>query len=247
MRAPLHFVYHIPKTGGQTIRKHLETHLEPSGRLLFLGKGARDRPLTRNDVEAMRPSELDDVLAVCGHPLERSMSKLWPDRRLREVLFVREPAERMVSHYNFACAMATKRNTPKQDFLEFFDSHGPNPMLSYAAERLGIEKRSEFLSGALAALSCFWMVGTTDSIDLLSPKLFASLGIAETKAKRANISGEEFPRVLSLTPEITELVHQRDAEDLMLFEACKRMESATLRRFGLAPSPAFVPEIGFTS
>ena len=86
------------------------------------------------------------------------------------------------------------------------------------------------------------MVGTTQSLDLLSPKLFAALGIADTKPRRANTSGADFPRVLSLTSEITDLVHQRDTEDLAFFEACMQMESATLIRFGLSPTPDFAHE-----
>jgi hypothetical protein len=237
---PLYFVYHIPKTGGQTIRKHLQTHMEASGKLLFMGKGTRDRPLTREDIETLSPSELDGISAVCGHPLERSMSDLWRDRPLREVMFVRDPAERMVSHFNFHAAMRAKRNTPAQEFVEFFDSHGPNPMLSFAAKRLGVARRRDHLSEVIEALSSFWMVGTTQSIDLLSPKLFAALGIPDTKPRRANTSGADFPRVLSLTSEITDLVHQRDTEDLTFFEACKQMESITLMRFGLSPRPDFV-------
>lgn len=239
---PLYFVYHIPKTGGQTIRKHLQTHLETSGNLLFLGKGARDRPLTREDIERLMPSELEGISVVCGHPLERSMSDLWPDRPLREVMFAREPAERTVSRFNFDSAMRAKRNMPMQDFAEFFDSQQSNPMLAFAANRLGVARGRDRLSEVIAALSSFWMVGTTQTIDLLSPKLFAALGIADTKPRRANISGADFPKVLSLTSEITDLVHQRDTGDLALFEACKQMESATLARFGLSPTPDLAPD-----
>lgn len=115
-------------------------------------------------------------------------------------------------------------------------------MLSFAARRLGVARKRDYLSEVIAALSSFWMVGTTQSLDLLSPKLFAALGIADTKPRRANISGADFPRVLSLTSEITDLVHQRDTEDLTFFEACMQMESATLTRFELAPAPDFAQE-----
>lgn len=129
-----------------------------------------------------------------------------------------------------------------QDFAEFFDSQGSNPMLNFAAHRLGVARSRDRLSEVIAALGSFWMVGTTQTIDLLSPKLFAALGIADTKPRRANTSGADFPKVLSLTSEITDLVHQRDTEDLALFEGCKQMESATLARFGLSPTSDLAPD-----
>ena len=93
------FSYHIPKTGGQTLRNHLHTTLGEDG-YLHLGKwDVGDRTVRPED-----PAEVDQTVrasmsAVGGHPLHRRHRSLFPNRELREVIFVREPARRLGLHH----------------------------------------------------------------------------------------------------------------------------------------------------
>ena len=97
----------MPKTGGTTILDNLGRHLQRDRDFLHLRTpNAPQRQTKFERVEALDPVSRKQLLAITGHPVSRRYVELFPNRPVREVVFVREPAARIVSHYNFRCRTA---------------------------------------------------------------------------------------------------------------------------------------------
>lgn len=241
----LYFVYHLPKTGGQTIRDHLDSKLERDRDFLHLGKWDRSRPLDFDDVAALSDQQRADLRAVGGHPLTRDFGSLFPERVIREVVLVREPASRLVSHYNFRATMCERDGRPVPSFDEFNARFAPNPLTGFLARRLVIPHGPTMLSGILAALSSIWMVGTTESLDDLTPTLFSCLGLDPEVALRTNVSGDTIDRHQTLDPELADRLRAEAPLDVMLYAACQRLERQTMIRLGLADESKPRRPLGF--
>jgi hypothetical protein len=103
-RPPLLVFVHIPKTAGTTVTKVLSLN-EPGERTRALGnvfkggggvkRGARFERL--RDEKGM--SQLQDVRVITGHVPLGIRERLPKDREVRCVTFLREPADRTLSHY----------------------------------------------------------------------------------------------------------------------------------------------------
>ena len=132
--ASLYFLYHVPKTGGQTVRDHLVSHLERDVEFLHLGRWDRPARLEMDDVASRSPDAKDRLRVLSGHPLTREYASLFPDRRVREVIFFREPAARLVSLYNFRSTLAARRGEPIEPFERFLDDAPSRTICKPAAQ-----------------------------------------------------------------------------------------------------------------
>jgi hypothetical protein len=241
----LYFVYHMPKTGGQTIRDHFDSHLVRGRDFLHLGRWDRDASRGIDDVAALDPERRAGLRAIGGHPLTREFAAFFPDRGIREVVFVREPAARFVSHYNFRCTMLRRDGRPLVSFEEFMAEFSPNVMTNFLVKALGIRPHRVQLSALLAELANMWMVGTTESMDVLAPALFAGMGIDPLVPVRSNETGDGIERHLTLTPELAEAIRTQAEEDVLLFDACRHLELRTMERLGILPPPVRRRPLGF--
>jgi len=241
----LYYLYHVPKTGGQTIRDHLDANLVRGRDFLHLGRWDQGRELTFDDVEALTAEQRGALRSIGGHPLTRPYKELFPDRVVREVVFVREPASRIVSHYNFNATMTARRGNPVPSFDEFRAGQPPNPMTKFLKKTFEIPSGPSVLSEVLAVLADLWMVGTTESLDLLAPTLFERLGIGSSVPSRSNVSGGMIDRHLALTPDLADELRDEAALDLMLYEACRRFERSTMERLSIVAERGPRRPIGF--
>lgn len=228
---PLHFVYHIPKTGGQTIRDHLGQQLIRGEQFEFLGRWNRGDHFDHEavlDAAARRPP--GELVALGGHPLHRALITRFPGRPLREVVFIRDPAARIVSHYNFSMTMKERSNAPIVPFDQYVEQYTRNGMTRFLAPRLGVKDSPHRLDAILAELSKFWLAGRTESMDRLAPRLFADMGLAPVTPRRSNVSGVTINRYVELTPDLADELTSEHLEDAMLHRAAGRFEQSYLER-----------------
>lgn len=242
----LYFLYHVPKTGGQTIRDHLAANLVRDRDFLHLGKWDRERRLGYDDVAALDAAQRRALRSIGGHPLNRSFAGLFEDRLIREVVFVREPASRIVSHYNFRHTLALRRGDVPPSFDEFVSELSPNPIASFLGNTLQIAAGPSLVSNVLAALGDLWMVGTTESMDRLAPTIFTAMGLDGTVPTRTNVSGGSIDRHVVLTPQLAEDLRERCADDVVLYAACRLLEQRTMERLGLVTKRTPRRPLGFS-
>jgi hypothetical protein len=241
----LYFLYHVPKTGGQTIRDHLDRHLVRDLDFVHLGRWFRPAALTIDAVASLSSAERDRLRSLGGHPLTRDFAELFPERTIREVVFIREPAARMVSHYNWRCTMQALDGAPVPSFEEFLSEASDNPITGFLGKCLGLTARKLQLSAILAELVGMWMVGTTESMDALAPALFGAMGLEPAVPERSNATGVTIERHLTLTPDLADAIRAESPEDVALYEACRRLEARTMERLGITPKPTPLRRVGF--
>ncbi|GJM37529.1 MAG: hypothetical protein DHS20C19_08960 [Acidimicrobiales bacterium] len=227
---PIWFVYHVPKTGGQSIRDHLVTQLTHEADYLHLGKWDREKPLTIDDVAALSEVERAKLRAISGHPVTRPMARFFPGRALREVVILREPAARLVSLYNFNMTMWARRGEPVIGFEEFLDGLPTDQMTAKLTGCFGFERLRFRLDDLLYELSKLWFVGRTENLDALLPLLFAEMGVATKPTGRSNVTGVHIDRRLELTPDLAAELQARNPTDVKLYAAMERLERACVTR-----------------
>ncbi len=110
---------HLPKTGGTTFSHHLINNLKKEEVLLTskLRYG-----LISDDIKK------DRVRVILGHATYYGIHKLFPNKNPRYIVFLRDPAERFASSYNFEMRTKEGGNT---SFQEWYGSQIKNEMVYF--------------------------------------------------------------------------------------------------------------------
>ncbi len=120
---PLVFLFHIPKTGGTSLREALSEALGMNRGFIHLGPYG-DRTRAEQDLkplEAYTPGELDRIRVLSGHYLSTRFEKYFPGRDIRRVVLLREPATRILSQYNHAMRNRKRLGLKPIDFHAWYE------------------------------------------------------------------------------------------------------------------------------
>ena len=118
------FIYHIPKTAGQSLRRALSTSLGLNLGYIHLGPygDTANREAQIPALEQRSIEELAKVRAISGHYLCTYYDQYFSNRQIQRVIFLREPAERIISQYNHAMHIQNNiLNQPIVDFHEWYE------------------------------------------------------------------------------------------------------------------------------
>ena len=226
---PIWFFFHVPKTGGQTIRDYLTAELGRDIGYLHLGRWDRSAPLGHDDVAAMGEAKLADLSAIGGHPLTRSFAEFFPARPIREFTIVREPAAQIVSHYNFIASIRRARDQEIPTFEQWLEERAPNSQCGALSRGLGIGRTR--LSELLYALDRMWFVGCTERLDEALPLLFAAMALPPRLPTRSNVGGEgAIDSLVELTPDLADRLRRKNPLDVILHAACERLHDRGVAR-----------------
>jgi tetratricopeptide (TPR) repeat protein len=183
-KSPVYFIFHIPKTAGETIEFHLEDHCSP-------GTVWRPNPpswWTEAALSRRRERGLPDltrVRAVVGQHIGRSLERYFPDREIRRAVLLRDPVSLQVSFYNYLNMRSLSEGGGSYSFdLHIRQLHRnfiahtllgkwceiPWPLLPIMPEA----RKYEMLNGALAG---FWFVGAHTDCDRLIAAIASDLGV----------------------------------------------------------------------
>jgi hypothetical protein len=224
MRDPIWIHWHVPKTGGQTIRTALSDHLEIDQSFVHLGTWATQKgfAITSNtDLASLAPPARDRIRVVTGHKVNEETVRLFGNRDVRKLVILRSPASRIVSLFNFKRSLLERRGLPPVDFDEWYESLGPNSMTRFLSRRLGVG--TEDLDGVLRELRDFLVVGKTEEMDTWLPDLFATLGLPPMVPDRVNVAGVDHERLLSLDDRLSQRIFEDHPLDFALYNAVDEM------------------------
>lgn len=224
---PVWFLYHVPKTGGQTLRRHLDRVLDMT-RHVHLGR--REPELPKVTAEAAFAGGTTAIDVVTGHELARSHAEHFPDRPVREVLILRDPLERMLSHWNYSTEARRRQGRGPRPWDRFAATHGPDPMTRLVAGMMGESRPEHRLDAALYGLESIEVVGTLDRLDEIAPLLLAEMGLPATVPARANRSGVEIPRLTPPSVEVQQEWIRSNRQDAILFEAARQRTEPSIAR-----------------
>jgi hypothetical protein len=239
MSDPLYLFIHLPKTGGTTINGHLARHLAWDEEVVHLGPwGDRRRDQEgRPDPTGWPAGAWERVRAVVGHGVDGSTADLVAGREARYFTVIREPAERLVSLYNFQVS----RSGTDLGFWEWHERFGANRMTRRLRKALDAGSPAELRD----TLRRFWFVGVTEHLHDDLPHLFAAIGVPVTWTNRRvtgagddlddlDMGREMYPlrHHIEATDELLDLLRERNARDLRLYEFALELRREHRRSLG---------------
>lgn len=188
---------HVPKCGGRTVQQHLARHL--GARFWSVNKRFRYLPLELfgRKFDRVATAPLDDIVAVSGHSLGRSIESLFAGRSIVRTLILREPQSQVLSWYNFRMMRYMTAGQSAYSFRLFLRSMPADPVAHFLLERwlelpwlriasLSLDQKRQLLDAALSAFDIVADIAKTDDVIACHS---ATLGIPQ-QAVRANDTRE---------------------------------------------------------
>ena len=199
MLAPILIHIHVPKCAGTTIERHLMNQLGKTG-VWSAPKRTRRFPLgwfTHKYNRAL-PRQPDEISAVSGHFIGRSVENLFPERRIVRSIILREPESLMLSYYNYRMMRYLLKGQHAYPFSLFLRATRMNPIAHFLLERwlempwirlvqLSDERKATLLDEVMASIDYVADISETDAF---AAKISAEIGIPP-RAPRRNTAEEK--------------------------------------------------------
>jgi hypothetical protein len=134
-KKPLYIFLHVPRTGGTSLNDVL---LRGLGKNEVFFSGGPKEPLHKRIFRINDPNKLK---AIIGHRTYYGFHKFFSNKKPKYILFVRDPAERLVSHYNFQM----KSLNELIPFLKWYKFQRKNDMTHFLSQKY-LGKESTFSS-----------------------------------------------------------------------------------------------------
>jgi len=237
--SPLYVFIHIPKTGGTTISGHLRNELDWDVEFVHLGPWGEDYRARNNLTPfADRPEEVRmQARVLAGHDATADIDALVPGSSTRYLTFVRDPADRLVSVYNFR---TSKPENADLSFEDWYETVPPNPMFRWLRRRLNVTTMADLKD----TLREFWFLGTTDHLDDDLPGVFAAIGVPTTWENRrvigsgaSSMTGLDhhdadrvLTRQLTIDDELRDRIYTDHPKDLALYRFANKRRQRLLDR-----------------
>lgn len=234
---PIWIFMHVPKSGGTTLKAHLDRYFEMDERLMELSLWGRRYRQKHGRAEFIDRSEAErarvDILA--GHQIQYGIHHHVPGQRdVRYITILRDPAERCVSLYNFRWSCGFADVDFDRWYHDWYRVTEPNFQVHFFAERLfgdlSPSVGSHQLEMVKRLLANFWFVTTTDRLNDGLNFLSREMGIpADWKHYRKAGASLEMPRShfkkkevvqkrVTLTDDMRQMIYADSPLDLALVE-----------------------------
>lgn len=239
--ADLHVILHIPKTGGQSIRFHLQRNLRFDSEYVHIGPYGR-RHASETGVlpwEERSDAERAHARVLHGHHLTSKSHLLVPEPRVVKYAgLLRDPASRMVSHYNFNVELKwVRKGQEAPDWAWWYRGQKRNYVCRWIKETfLGLPFDESQPDEALFAeitgvLEGFWLLATLPHFDTFVTRLYADIGVPPPTPRRVNVAGRAYPARVVLDDAISAAISRDHPVDCAVYDWVHgRMEQ------GLAPA-----------
>lgn len=233
---------HIPKTAGSSVHYHLKTNLACEREYIHIPIDYSTReelleelPFTLRDVRERAAAKV-----IFGHGVVRRHAEFVPGKVLREITTLRDPAERMVSHYNFWMNVLEKRGEPLPSFEEWYAEEPRNYQTHWLARnylQLDVETLSEsqVLDAVSRLLDSFWLVCTLPTFESDIQLLWDALGLP-AMSSRQNVTGVTHNKRFELDPALRKRLAEENASDETLYQKWLQRNSARKRPALIAAS-----------
>jgi hypothetical protein len=227
---------HIPKTAGSSVAHHFREHLSAPGEFAHVRHGTdaagirRDRivPFQWRDARLRAQTRM-----IFGHGVKRRFCDMVPGKAPREIITLREPAERMISHYNFWMHIRERRGLPVISFDEWYRTEPRDYQIfwiafNYLELDFWLYSPGDGLHDLVdSALEEFWMVSTLETFTKDMQVLMKELALPEI-AERKNVGGGvRFPKRVSLTDDLRARLREENPSEYRLYD--KWLERARAR------------------
>jgi hypothetical protein len=226
---------HIPKTAGSSVHYHLKTNLVCEREYIHIpiDYSTREELLEELPFTLRDARERSAAKVIFGHGVVRRHAEFVPGKVLREITTLRDPAERMVSHYNFWMNVLEKRGEPLPTFEEWYAGEPRNYQTHWLARnylQLDVETLSEsqVLEAVSRLLDSFWLVCTLPTFESDIQLLWDALGLP-AMSSRQNVTGVTHHKRFELDPALRKRLAEENASDETLYQKWLQRNSARKR------------------
>ena len=229
------FVYvfpHIPKTAGSSVHFHLLTHLEYDRSYIHIpiDFSMREELRARQPFTLRDARERSEARVLFGHGVAKRHADFVPQRTPRAITTLRDPAERMLSHYNFWMNVLEKQGKPLMSFEDWYTAEPKDYQIRWIAEtylRTNVSRMSprEISDIANEALDSFWLVCTLPTFESDIQLLWDALSLPPL-ASRQNVSGVTHKLRFEMTDAVRRQVVEENALDVALYQRWLRRAEA---------------------
>ena len=182
---------------------------------------------------------------LAGHQMRYGIHQMVPGRDPRYFTVLRDPADRILSVYNFRM----QQEEADVPFFEWFESYPRNNTYKWMKRAFALEGDVK-PDAVMQRLDDFWFVGVTEHLNDDLPALFTRFGVpAEWIDQRASVTdkrevdrqlsvprmfrwamGNVVYRKLEMSEELRERIHARNQRDLKLYRYAVRRREETRGR-----------------
>jgi len=183
--------HHLPKTGGTTLILHLYKHFEWDIDYLHIGPFGNYYRVKHHRLNLFeRPlAERKKIKAIAGPRVFDGIHKFVPNKEPRYFVFVRCPAKRLESMYNFH--INKKSITPDVTFNEWYKTRHQNGIMTWLNVKLfNLMPKQSTLENVVDFLDKCWFVGITENLKEDLPKLFKVMNIPNKDWVNYRVAGE---------------------------------------------------------
>ncbi len=213
---PVWLHYHVPKTGGQTLRSVFIEQFTVGATYAHITAASSDHfPHTNAELAMLSMAERRQILIASGHGVDQTTRGLFEGREIHEFVVVRDPAARIVSAYNYRARQIRDAGSAPVDFDTWYATRGTNPMLRFLADRIGVPRR---VDEVVDRLQQFDFVAETEQMDRWMPYLLRQLGCPDQVPPRRNVTGTDHEQVLALDPELEQRIIADHPGDVRLMQ-----------------------------
>tara|TARA_X000000368_G_scaffold409121_1_gene390630 strand:+ start:213 stop:926 length:714 start_codon:yes stop_codon:yes gene_type:complete len=220
--------YHLPKTGGQSVKDCLREHLNEHEEFINYCEVGFEAEINLNLIswELREQAKRDKAIIVMGHKVTKDTHKLFsPKFHTRHMVVFREPAKLIVSLYNytfrfvesppnfwfwhFKLLLKGHRNWQATNFFRHFLRK--NYVFSYFLPDYAFFKN---------IMDSFWYVGAIENINHDFNKIMMFFGIKDVSLGKTNISknSQKTKKHLVLTPTLRTKLNNIHSMDIKLYE-----------------------------
>ena len=205
---------HLPKTGGTTFKGHLRRHLTWDETFVELSRWGRvfRRSTGRPPFGQCSSEQRGRAQVLAGRDVYYGIHRLVPGKQPRYLTFLRDPAARCVSMYNFRRGRGDISSGFESWYLQTYNRAHRNDMAQFYAERLMNVRlpanHEQNLPLAKKLLDLCWYVGITEQLDRDLIFLFAEMGLP-TAWRNYRVAGQPGNALEDLDhPKDGEVIHK---------------------------------------
>ena len=190
---------HIPKTAGSSLIKHFEKEMDSSqiNITTSLYQNARNNRCFLEDL-----SYLDSIRIVFGHHVDEYSLLNFPKKNIYLFTFIRNPIDRIISHYFFDKRLRTFQKREILSFEDFYNGQEKNPICNWLIKRFpsAASNKQNILEQTIDILKCFNFIASTSDFDKKIPIFFDKININNKIEKRNNVTnyGKEKEDILNI-------------------------------------------------
>lgn len=176
---PLYIFIHIPRTGGTTLSGSLYLHSPLKWDIEFVHMGPWGNEYRKRHaippIHQWPQDQKNQIQVVTGHDTFYGLHNDLRRESVRYFTFLRNPAKRLESAYNFyLCGFDSENASYSEPYLDFWTWYNrtqqDNSISKWLKERARIDNPKEVLSS-------FWHVGITEDLGSSMQMIYNELGI----------------------------------------------------------------------